>query len=98
MGKTICKIGDLSKGADGFPPSPLVSTPVTKTYIKGKLVGVVGAIYAPHTLGTTTHHDEQRKIITGSDKFFVEGYAVARTDDLIADGDKVGETYDNGSA
>lgn len=98
MGRTICKIGDLSQGADGYPPSALIQTPIQKTYIKGKLIGCVGAVYAPHTLGRNTHHDEQRTIIQGSDKFFVEGYAVARTGDLIADGDLVGETYDNGSA
>jgi len=95
---SICKIGDYSTGADGYPPSALISTPITKTYINGQLIGAVGAIYAPHTQGKTTHSDVQRTIIQGSSKTFIEGFAVARTGDLIADGDTVGDGNETGFA
>ena len=89
------RIGDLSGGDDGFPPSPMITTPASKTFINDKAAGVVGAIFAPHTKGKTTHAHGLRKVITGASNTFFEGKAAARRSDVIADGDTIAQGSPN---
>jgi len=84
--------GDLSQGSDGGAATPLTAlNQATKSYWGGKLVGLVGDQFQSHTVGLVTHSAAQRQITTGSATMFFEGKAVARTGDLIADGDKCAE-------
>lgn len=87
----LAKIGDLSRGHDGFPPTPMVTTPITKTRFNGQLIGALSPLcqYAPHSNGATTHQQQTRYPVTGSSKTFVEGYPVIRKGDLLNDGDYV---------
>jgi uncharacterized Zn-binding protein involved in type VI secretion len=86
----VAKEGDLSQGLDG-PATPLTyKNQAVKSFIQGKRIGLVGDQYEPHTIGIVTHIGAEREIITGSSKTFFEGKAVARYNDLIADGDRVG--------
>jgi len=87
----IAKLGDLSRGHDGYPPTPMVTTPITKTYYNGKLIGALSPLcqYQAHSKGNSTHPQESRYPITGSSKTFVEGYAIIRKGDLLNDGDYV---------
>ena len=80
--------GAMSKGQDGGPPTALTAT-CSKSYVGGVLIGRVDDIFAPHTVGRTTHSGSQRKITSGASKTFFEGKAAARVNDPIADGDAV---------
>ena len=82
--------GAMSKGQDGGPPTALTAT-CSKSYVGGVLIGRVDDIFAPHTVGRTTHSGSQRKITSGASKTFFEGKAAARVNDPIADGDAVQE-------
>lgn len=96
MGAFI-RIGDLSEGHNGFPPTALVYTPVTRTFVDGKGIAVVGARYASHSNNTTTHQEiPSRTIIgSGSRQTFIEGFPIARAGDPIACGDRVGPSTSN---
>lgn len=90
------RIGDMSAGHGCFPPTELVYTPITRTFCNGKLIAVVGAQYATHTCGTTTHsQNPDRTIIGGSSNTFIEGYPLARIGDPIACGDLVAQGSEN---
>ena len=88
----FAKEGDLSQGLDG-PATPLTyKNQATKTFIQGKRIALVGDQYEPHKKynSNITHIGYDREIITGSTKTFFEGKQVARYDDLVGDGDRVG--------
>lgn len=88
----VAKEGDLSQGIDG-PATPLTRLlQAQKTFFGGKRVGLVGDEYELHTKynSSEVHQDERRKILPNDSKTYFEGIQVARQDDLIADGDKVG--------
>jgi len=90
------RIGDNSEGHGQWPPTPLVYTPVTRTFVDGKLIAVVGAQYAPHTANNVTHQQPNRTIIgSGSSTTFIEGYPMARVGDPISCGDKVAPSNSN---
>lgn len=95
--KGLVLLGDLSVGHGCFPPSPLIATPVTRTFFNNKLPGVVSpaCYYAAHVCGNTTHQTPSRTFISGSNTMFIEGYPAARTDDPIACGDKAGPSISN---
>jgi uncharacterized Zn-binding protein involved in type VI secretion len=82
--------GALSKGQDGYPPSALTIMQCSKSYVGGKLIGVVGDQFADHG-PSPQHTDVKRKISSGASKTFFEGKSAARVNDPIADGDAVGE-------
>jgi hypothetical protein len=91
----IAKLGDLSKGHAPWPPTPMVQTPITKTYFNGALAGAVdpSCQYASHVsvlFPFPVHPQSTRYPTSGSSKTYIEGYPVARTDDPLADGDFVG--------
>jgi len=89
--KAIAKEGDLSQGVDGGSPTALTHLlQAKKTFFGGKRVGLVGDQYEAHTVGRTIHKDNLRQILPNDAKTYFEGIQVARTDDLISDGDKVG--------
>lgn len=90
MGSFV-RIGDESAGHGCFPPTQLVYTPVTRTFCDGKLIAVVGAQYAPHSCNHTTHTQQDRTIIGGSNNTFIEGFQMARIGDPIACGDIVAQ-------
>jgi uncharacterized Zn-binding protein involved in type VI secretion len=87
----VARKGDMSQGLDG-PSTPLThKNQATKSYVDGLLIGLVGDEYESHTpFGGGIHQDAQREITSGASKTYFEGIAVARTNDPIADGDKVG--------
>jgi uncharacterized Zn-binding protein involved in type VI secretion len=88
----VARKGDLSQGLDGPATSLTHLIQAQKSYIDGLLVGLVGDEYESHEpySGGSPHHDGQRQIISGASKTFFEGKPVSRTNDSIADGDKVG--------
>jgi uncharacterized Zn-binding protein involved in type VI secretion len=71
----------------------LVQTPATKSYINGKLVGLKDSQsqFATHVCGRTTHPQNQRFIVGGSTKSFIEGKPIARIGDDISCGDACAE-------
>lgn len=90
--KSIAKEGDLSQGIDGPPTTLTHLLQAQKTFFGGKRVGLVGDEYELHTRYNSreVHQDELRKILPNDSKTYFEGIQVARTGDLISDGDKVG--------
>ena len=87
------RLNDRSQGHGGFPPTEIISTPVTKTIINGKLAAVVDSEAVPHTAGRVTHRN--RKITAGSSKVIIEGKAAARTGDPFNCGDTAGPGSSN---
>lgn len=91
MAKVTYK-GALSEGSDGGAPTGLnTKVQCTKSYVAEGLIGTVGDQFDPHSVGRTTHQQEQRQITSGASKTFFEGKAAARIGDSIADGDKVAQ-------
>jgi uncharacterized Zn-binding protein involved in type VI secretion len=90
------RIRDLSTGHEGFPPTAVISTPVTKTRINGKLAAVVDAELVKHSRGKTVHFPSRnRKISQGSSKVNIEGKPAARIGDSIDCGDTMGQGSSN---
>ena len=84
MSITYLRLGDLSKGHDGFLPSPVISGVSSTCFLDGIAVALDGAVFAPHTKGKTTHYGRYG-IASGS--FYVEGKKVLHTNDPISCGD-----------
>ncbi len=93
----VIRLGDMSTGHGCFPPTNLVQTPVSKTFINGILAGVVSGDcqHTAHTCGTTTHPQNTRNPSSGASKTFIEGFPAARIGDNIACGDACGEGSPN---
>ena len=93
----ISRIGDMSTGHGCFPPTALVSTPVSKTFFNGILASVVNSAcqHAPHTCGITTHAGSTRAPSSGASKTFIEGFKAARIGDDIVCGDAIAEGSTN---
>ena len=84
--------GAMSKGQDGGPPTALThKNQCSKSYVGGKLIGVVGDQFETHVANRSTHQDGQREITSGASKTYFEGKLAARVDDPVADGDAVAE-------
>jgi uncharacterized Zn-binding protein involved in type VI secretion len=85
----IAVIGDTTTGHDGFPPTKMVQSPVSKTKINGKKPGVVDPAcqFLPHQLGLVIHPQQARYPIEGSSKTKIEGYYIARIADKLSCGD-----------
>lgn len=94
----IAKLGDLSSGHDGFPPSRSISTPISSVFIDGVLPLGVGSIYESHNKGNAVHLSNTRVITAGSSTIFFDGIAVARTGDPISCGDTVGPGSESSSS
>ena len=90
---SVSRIGDKSTGHGGFPPTAMISTPVSKTYFNGKLAGVVSSNckFAPHTQGRTVHNSDIRYPNSGSSKTSIEGFKVARIGGSLVDGDAIAQ-------
>lgn len=93
----IVRIDDTSTGHGCFPPTKLVATPVTKTYINGKLAGVQGEAcqFISHACGIQVHPQSARYISGGASKTKIEGKPAARIGDPIACGDACSEGSPN---
>jgi uncharacterized Zn-binding protein involved in type VI secretion len=93
----IAVIGDKSTGHDGFPPTTMVTSPVSKTKFNGKKPGVVDEAcqFIMHQKGNTIHPQDVRYPTKGSKKTKIEGYYVARIGDPLADGDVIAKGSDN---
>ena len=89
----VARIGDLSTGHGCFPPSPMKTTLVKKTYINGKLPGVVDpeCQFESHTCVLITHSQAERYPTNGTSKTKIEGYYIARIADDLACGDVIGQ-------
>jgi len=88
--------GDLSTGHSCFPPTAITITDATKTYINGKLAAILDAVLVPHRCGKTVHFPNQpRKVISGSNKVYIEGKKAIRIGDDINCGDTVGQGSNN---
>ena len=84
--------GALSKGLDGGSPTGLnTKNQCKKSFVGGKLIGVVGDQFDPHVVGLATHSTSQRQISSGASKTFFEGKAAARVNDSISDGDEIAQ-------
>ena len=86
----IALLGDLSTGHSPFPPTEMIDAKSSTVFINGRAIGLVGAVYAPHTANKETHPSSSRIATAGSSTIFVEGKAVIRTGDPIGCGDTVG--------
>jgi uncharacterized Zn-binding protein involved in type VI secretion len=93
----IAVIGDVTTGHAGYPPTPMISSPIEKTKFNGKKPGVVDpdCQFAPHSLGTSVHPSEIRTPKKGSSKTKIEGYYLARIGDELNDGDIIAAGSDN---
>lgn len=93
----VSRLGDMSTGHGCFPPTNMVSTPVTKTFFNGIKAGVVSAQcqFSAHTCGTTTHPNSSRTPSSGASKTYIEGNKAARIGDDIACGDAIAEGSSN---
>lgn len=89
----ISKLGDMSTGHDNYPPTAMIRTPVVKTFINGKLAGVVSPLcqFATHSSGASVHPDTTRYPVRSSGKTWIEGYLAAYIGDPLADGDEIAE-------
>ena len=85
------RLGDMSKGHDGYPPTPSVVTPVSTVFINGIKAVTVDAEFETHTKGRDVHPQSSRKVTGGSPNVFFEGKPAARVDDPISCGDTIGE-------
>jgi uncharacterized Zn-binding protein involved in type VI secretion len=93
----IAVIGDVTTGHDGYPPTKMVTSPVSKTKFNGQKPGVVDPAcqFLPHSLGPSVHPQVSRYPIEGSKKTKIEGYYLARIGDKLADGDIIAKGSDN---
>jgi uncharacterized Zn-binding protein involved in type VI secretion len=94
----VVRIGDQSTGHGCFPPTPMLATPVSKTFVNGIKVGVVNnaSYHATHSCGITTHAQPAARAHTsGSSNTFIEGKAAARIGDNIACGDAIAQGSPN---
>jgi len=91
--RALSKLGDLSTGHENYPPTQMITTPVVKTYINGKLAGVVdpSCTFATHSKGSSVHPSNTRYPTRSSGKLYIEGYLAAWIGDPLADGDEIGE-------
>jgi uncharacterized Zn-binding protein involved in type VI secretion len=93
----ISVIGDTTTGHDGYPPTKMVTSPVTKTKFNGKKPGVMDKAcqFLPHNKGNSVHPQIERYPVQGSKKTKIEGYYLARIGDKLADGDVIAKGSDN---
>jgi len=89
----VSRIGDKSTGHGGFPPTSMITTPISKTYFNGKFAGVVSpnCKFAAHSQGITTHNSDIRYPNSGASKTSIEGFKAARIGDNLADGDVIAQ-------
>ena len=86
--------GKMSTGHGAWPPTAMISTPVTKTYFNGILAGVVDqqCQFADHTAPINqVHKAEIRYPSSGASKTYIEGKPAARIGDPLYDGDAIAE-------
>jgi len=85
----VTRVGDLSTGHEGYPPSAVTIPNNSTVYANGILVAVQGGSFATHVKPKNPPHLEgaDRVITGGSGTVFVEGKPVTRIGDDIADGD-----------
>jgi uncharacterized Zn-binding protein involved in type VI secretion len=93
----VSVIGDTTTGHEGYPPTKMVSSPVSKTKFNGKKPGVVDEAcqFAAHSKGNSVHPQDIRYPVEGSKKTKIEGYYLARIGDKLADGDVIAKGSDN---
>lgn len=85
----VTRVGDLSTGHEGYPPSAVTIPNNSTVYANGILVAVQGGSFATHVKPKSPPHIEgvDRVITGGSSITFVEGKPITRIGDDIADGD-----------
>ena len=93
----VSTIGDNSTGHGCFPPTPMVTTGVTKTYFNGKLAGSKSGDcqFATHSCGTTVHPQSSRIPSSSAGKTYIEGNLAVRIGDSIGDGDAIAQGSTN---
>lgn len=95
----ISVIGDLTTGHDGYYPTPMFTSPVSKTKFNGKKPGVVSEECQFITHNTippsAPHTNDIRYPVEGSSKTKIEGYYIARIGDKLADGDVIAQGSHN---
>lgn len=94
----VVRLGDKSTGHGCFPPTPMVGSPVSKTFINGIKPGVQNgqSFHATHSCGTSTHPQPSARAHSGgSGNTFIEGFPAARIGDNIACGDAIAQGSPN---
>jgi len=93
----LSRLGDTSTGHGCFPPTVLVTTPVTKTFVNGIRPSVVNSScqHAIHCCGDVCHAGSSRSPSSGALKTYIEGLRAARIGDPIACGDTIGQGSPN---
>lgn len=86
MTKAVTRLGDLSKGHDGFPPRP--STEASpNVFVNGIKVHRQGDAWDIHC----NHSCHGGVLASGSSTVFVNGKQLGRVDDPISCGDEVAQ-------
>lgn len=91
----VARLGDMTTGVGCFPPSAIISVPISTVLIGGVPAAAIGAECAPTHCGHVTHAGPLRLVVTGSSTVFFQGIPAARIGDLIADGDMIAEGSGN---
>jgi uncharacterized Zn-binding protein involved in type VI secretion len=81
------RLGDLSVGHDGFPPTACIGGVSSSLFVNGLPVALDGALFAPHTKSSTTHSSRTAR---ASGTIYAEGLLVVKTGDPISCGDVCG--------
>jgi uncharacterized Zn-binding protein involved in type VI secretion len=85
MSKSICRIGDISSGACGLPPTPIISNCSQNVIVNNKAAALIGSGLPTHSAGNVTHTN--RIITSGSSKVIINGKAAASIGSSISCGD-----------
>lgn len=86
------RLGDLSAGHDGFPPTPIIGGVCSTVFVNGIPAATVGSTLSDHTSGAT---HVGRTVVSGSGTVFFESKGAARIGDSINCGDTLGAGSDN---
>lgn len=85
MSRSICRIGDISSGACGLPPTPIISDCSDNVIINGVAAATIGSGLPTHSSGNITHTN--RIITSGSSKVIINGKSAAFIGSSISCGD-----------
>lgn len=85
MSRSICRIGDISSGACGLPPTSIISNCSSNVIINKKAAATIGSGLPEHSSGNITHTN--RIITSGSSKVIINGKSAAFIGSSISCGD-----------
>lgn len=85
MSRSACRIGDISSGACGLPPTPIISDCSQNVIINGRAAATICSGLPTHSSGNIIHTN--RIITSGSSKVIINGKAASTIGSSISCGD-----------